>query len=269
MSIQELAASVQFWMDLVAIFACAVCGACVAVRNDFDFFATAILALAASLGGGLLRDVVIGVRPIAFTEPAFYLTPLAAAAVVYFGTVLQRYRRAVDVFDAAALGLLSVTGTIKGLAHGFDLAPAAALGMATAVGGGLLCHVLAREVPPLLRWDEDLYALPAAVGAGTTALLHTTGELTLTTAACAAALAVGIRLLALHYGWRTPRSLTWRRRTAPPPPPTPPPSRPPLPLCVTSADTLNLRLPHRMGRSARPLRYETPPAGPVHASEAD
>jgi len=211
MSIQELATSVQFWMDLIAIFACAVCGACVAVRNDFDLFATAILALAASLGGGLLRDMVIGVRPIAFTEPAFYLTPLAATTIVYFGTVLQRHQRTVDAFDAAALGLLSVTGTIKGLAHGFDLGPAAALGMATAVGGGVLCHVLAREVPPLLRWDEDLYALPASVGAGTTAVLYATRELTVTTAACAAVLAFAIRLLALRFGWRTPRSRAWRR----------------------------------------------------------
>ncbi|MEK8171790.1 TRIC cation channel family protein [Streptomyces sp. M19] len=161
-SIQHLATSLELPMDIFAVFACAVCGAFVAVRKDFDFFATVLLAEAASLGGGLSRDLVIGVRPVSFTEPAYYLAPIVAASIVYFSTVFQRHERAVDVCDAVALGLLSVTGTTKGLAHDFDYAPAAALGMATAVGGGILCHVLARELPPVLRWDQDLYALRAS-----------------------------------------------------------------------------------------------------------
>jgi len=210
MPVGQIIQFVRYALDLIGIFAFALTGAFMAVRKDFDIFGTFIMAEVAGLGGGLLRDLVIGVRPVAFTDVGFYLTPLLAAVIVFFGTTLQRHERVCDVFDAAALGLFSVSGTIKALAHGFGLGSAAALGIATAVGGGACSNVLAREVPPLLRWDQNLYTLPALVGAGTVAALHSAGTLSPVTTVCATVPAFAIRLLALRYGWRTPRSRAWR-----------------------------------------------------------
>ncbi|MEV0636988.1 trimeric intracellular cation channel family protein [Streptomyces sp. NPDC050619] len=215
MPIDDLSGAVQYAMDLVGIFAFALSGAFIAVRRDFDIFGTVILSEAAGLGGGLFRDLVLGVTPVAFTDLGYFFTPCAAAAIVYFGHRLYDDGKVhgsglFDVSDAAALGLFSVTGTIKALAHGFNLPAAATLGSVSAVGGGVLASLLALEVPSLLRWDRDPYALPALVGAGGTAVLYAAGLLNVGTAVGTAVVAVSLRLLALRYSWRMPRSHFWR-----------------------------------------------------------
>nr|WP_030382021.1 MULTISPECIES: trimeric intracellular cation channel family protein [unclassified Streptomyces] len=215
MPINELSGATQYVMDLLGIFAFALSGAFIAVRRDFDVFGTVILSEAAGLGGGLFRDLVLQVPPAAFTDLGYYFTPFVAAAVVYFGhrlydDLLVSKSIIFDVSDAGALGLFSVTGTIKALVHGFNLPAAVTLGAASAVGGGVLASVLAMEVPSLLRWDRDLYALPALVGAGSTAVLHLAGLLDVGTAVGASVFAISLRLLALRYGWRSPRSHFWR-----------------------------------------------------------
>lgn len=170
MPINELNGVTQYVMDLVGIFSFALSGAFIAVRRDFDVFGTVILSEAAGLGGGLFRDLVLQVPPARLHRPRLLLHPVGAAAAVYFGHRLYDdllVRRSVlfDVPDAGALGLFSVTGTIKALTHGFNVPAAVTLGAASAVGGGVLASVLAMEVPSLLRWDSDLYALPAVAGA--------------------------------------------------------------------------------------------------------
>jgi uncharacterized membrane protein YeiH len=210
MPTSELNHWIQYAMDLLGIFAFALSGALLSVRKDFDIFGTITLAEAAGLGGGLFRDLVIGVTPVAFADLGYYLAPLGAALIVFFGATSHHDGSLFDGFDAAALGLFSVTGTIKALTHGFGLTAATTLGVATAVGGGVLSSLLALEVPPLLRWNRDLYALPALVGAGAVALLHAVEALNVFTAVGAALAAFLLRLLALRRHWRTPRSRMWR-----------------------------------------------------------
>lgn len=203
MPTSELNHWIQYAMDLLGIFAFALSGALLSVRKDFDIFGTIALAEAAGLGGGLFRDLVIGVTPVAFADLGYYLAPLGAALIVFFGATSHHDGSLFDGFDAAALGLFSVTGTIKALTHGFGLTAAATLGVATAVGGGVISSLLALEVPPLLRWNRDLYALPALVGAGAVALLHAVEVLNVFTAVGAALAAFLLRLLALRRRWRT------------------------------------------------------------------
>ncbi|MFI6344712.1 trimeric intracellular cation channel family protein [Streptomyces sp. NPDC050560] len=215
MPMQDLSEVVQYLMDLVAIFAFALSGAFLSVRRDFDIFGAVILSEAAGLGGGVVRDLILQVKPVAFADMGYFFTPIVAAALVYFGHRLyddRRIRRSIllDLSDAAALGLFSVTGTTKALTHGFDIPAAVTLGIASAVGGGVLASVIAQELPAVLRWNHDLYVLPALIGAGSTAALHLTGTLNVATAAGSALFAFLMRLLALRYRWRTPRSQFWR-----------------------------------------------------------
>ncbi|MGI5349926.1 trimeric intracellular cation channel family protein [Streptomyces sp. CA-250714] len=261
MPIDELSGTVQYAMDLLCIFAFALSGAFLAVRKDFDIFGTVILSQAAGLGGGLFRDLVLGVTPVAFTDLGYFFTPCATAAVVYFGHHLRHdgevhEGRLFDISDAAALGLFSVTGTIKALDHGFIIPAAVTLGSASALGGGVLAHLLALEQPALLRWNRDLYALPALVGATSTALLHYTGLLNVSTAIGATLFAFGLRLLALRYNWRTPRSHFWRNpfaglRQQPPPTNTT--------TATMEADTITLP---RLHTSASTHRQDTRPPLP-------
>ncbi|MGW0736892.1 trimeric intracellular cation channel family protein [Streptomyces sp. NPDC002851] len=204
--------SIQHALDLAGIFVFAISGALLAVRKNFDVFGIAVLAMATALGGGIFRDVMIGaVPPAAFTDLGYFVTPLIAAAlVVFLHPEVERINGAVSVFDAAGLGLFCVVGTIKAYEYGLGLTASAALGLATAVGGGVLRDVLANEVPSLLRWDRDLYAVPAMVGAGSVALCISFDVLNSVTSTLAAALAFVLRLLALRFRWRAPRA--WNRR---------------------------------------------------------
>ncbi|GAA5088840.1 putative membrane protein YeiH [Thermocatellispora tengchongensis] len=213
MAIDALTEVAGYWMDLTGIFAFAMSGAFVAVRKDFGVFGVLLLAEAAGLGGGLFRDLIIGVVPVAFIDCGYYLTPVAAALVVFFSSRVHRHGRllaVIDVCDTAALALFGVSGAVKALGHDFGRPSAIALGVASAVGGGILSSVLAREVPPPLRWEQDLYVLPAVTGAGSAILLDTFGVLNGITAPCAAVPAFGLGLLATRRRWRTPRARIWR-----------------------------------------------------------
>ncbi|WP_228983840.1 trimeric intracellular cation channel family protein [Streptomyces sp. DH12] len=205
--------SVLHALDLAGIFVFAISGALLAVRKNFDVFGMAVLAEVTALGGGLLRDLIIGaVPPAAFTDLGYLLMPLVATVLVFFlHPVVERTQAAVNVFDAAGLGLFCVAGTTKAYEYGLGLPQSAVLGLATAVGGGVLRDVLADEAPSLLRWDRDLYAVPAIVGSTMVALFlhfHLLGPLT---SALAALAAFVLRLLALRYRWRAPRA--WNRRS--------------------------------------------------------
>ena len=211
MTSQIFAPDVQQLLDTVGIFVFALSGGLLAVRKNLDIFGIAVLAEVTALGGGVFRDLIIGaVPPAAFQNMGYFFTPLVASLVVFFlHPEVQRINRTIQVLDAAGLGLFCVTGTAK--AHDFGLGSIAdiALGMATAVGGGVARDLLAHELPSLLRWDRALYAVPALVGSTVVAVLIALGRLDGVTGTLAALVAFVFRLLALRYDWRAPRA--WHR----------------------------------------------------------
>lgn len=198
-------------VDLIGIFAFAVSGALMAIRRDFDVVGIAILAVATALGGGILRDLVLGdTPPPAFTRWEHLVVPLtAAAAALVAHPELERLSRTLLVFDAAGLGLFCVAGTVKALEHGLSPVAAAALGVMTAVGGGVLRDVIARETPALVRADSELYAVPAVAGALAVAIGWELGAYTPPFGVAAAAAIFAVRCVALRAHWRGPRA--WRR----------------------------------------------------------
>ncbi|MCB5181470.1 trimeric intracellular cation channel family protein [Streptomyces antimicrobicus] len=204
---------IQHALDLAGIFVFATSGALLAVRKNFDVFGIAVLALVTALGGGLFRDLVIGaVPPAAFGELSFFVTPLLAAAIVFFlHPEVARINRLINVLDAAGLALFCVSGTTKAYEYGLGLTASAALGVATAVGGGVLRDVLVNEVPSLLR-DREMYAVPALVGAALVAVFLGMGVLTPLTSGIAVVTTFVLRLLAMRYHWRAP--LAWNRRSS-------------------------------------------------------
>lgn len=127
---------------------------------------------------------------------------------------VERIQVGVNVFDAVSLGLFCVTGTVKAYGYGLGLTASAALGLATAVGGGVLRDVLANEVPSLLRWDRDLYAVPAVVGATVIVLCIRFDVLNAFTSGAAVITAFALRLLSMRYHWRAPRAYNRRSATA-------------------------------------------------------
>lgn len=194
-------------LELAGIFVAAISGALLAVRKQFDIVGVATLAAIAGLGGAVTRDVIIGATPpVAFREIEYLLMPLAAALLTFVAHVqIERIQRSILVFDAAALGLFAVTGTVKALAFGIEPFAAVLLGTITAVGGGLLRDVCAREVPVVFRADSELYALPVVLGATIIAVAWELEAYGAAIAALAAGTVFAIRLLAIRYRILAPR----------------------------------------------------------------
>jgi len=200
-------ATLEQALNLIGIFVFAISGALLAVRKNYDIVGMAVLAEITAIGGGVLRDLILGaVPPAAFTDPIFFVAPLAATALTFFAHPwMNRIRAAVLVFDAAGLGLFCVAGAAKALAFGMGPVAAIALGAITGVGGGIMRDVLANEQPAVLRSDSELYAIPAVLGSTVVVVaqsLHAYGSLV---ASLAALFVFALRMAALRYGWRAPK----------------------------------------------------------------
>jgi uncharacterized membrane protein YeiH len=191
-------------LDLVGIFVFAISGALVAVRKELDVFGVLVLAGTTGLGGGFLRDVLIGATPpAALADWRYLLVPVGAGLLTFvFHPTLGRMERTVAVFDAFGLSLFCVAGALKATQYGLGPLPAALMGMVTGIGGGMVRDVLAGRVPVVFR--EELYATPALAGALVAVLLDRQGADGLLTAFAGAGVCLVWRLLALWRGWRAP-----------------------------------------------------------------
>jgi len=201
-------------LELAGLYVFATSGALMAIHKRFDVVGILVLALLTALGGGILRDLILGdTPPAAFTNVNYLVIPLAAAVVTFFAhPLVRRLTLTVLVFDAAGLGLFSVTGTLKALRFDVGSLQAVLLGITTAVGGGVLRDITARETPALVQVHTDLYSIPAAAGALVVAGAHHTDLPTPVVATSAAVLVFLFRVVAMLRHWTAPRAWEPRRR---------------------------------------------------------
>src|SRR3954464_181823 len=158
-------------LDLTGTFAFAVNGALTALRlARLDIVGVVTLGIITAIGGGIIRDVLIGALPPATFSDWRYLAVAAGGGLVAFfaGRRLERLNTPITLLDAAGLSLFAVTGASKALEFGLGPAQAVILGAVTGVGGGTLRDVLIRQIPSVMR--SGLYAIPALVGATVTVL---------------------------------------------------------------------------------------------------
>jgi len=190
--------------DLVGVAVFAASGASAAVVKRLDLFGVAFVGFVAALGGGILRDLVIGaVPPLAFADWRYAVVAVfASLAVFWLHPQLSRLRRTVLLLDAAGLGLFTVTGTLKALQAGVPPVGACLVGMLTAIGGGLARDLLTGEIPVVLQ--RDIYAVVALGGAAAVAVLVKLGLDTPVPLGIATIMITGVRLLALYRRWSAP-----------------------------------------------------------------
>lgn len=191
-------------LDLLGIFVFAISGGLVAVRLRLDLFGVLVLAGVTGLGGGFVRDVLIGaVPPAALADWRYLLVPVAAGLLTFWlHPTLGRMERFVTVFDAFGLSLFCVAGALKAVSYGLGPLPAALLGMVTAIGGGMIRDVLARRVPVI--FSGELYATPALAGAAVAVLGQRLDAPTALVGVTGAVVCLTWRLLAMWRGWQAP-----------------------------------------------------------------
>lgn len=192
-------------LDLLGVFVFGLSGALAGVRKQFDALALLILAAAAGLGGGILRDVLIGaVPPVGISEWPLMAAACAAGLVTFFfHHRVVRVERAVLVLDAAGLGLFAIAGTLKALQLGTTPLTAVIVGVLTGVGGGVIRDLLAGDVPRLFAHSE-WYATPALLGATAFAAAWTADVVNPGVTWGCVVLIVALRILALRRGWEVP-----------------------------------------------------------------
>nr|WP_218847246.1 TRIC cation channel family protein [Psychromicrobium silvestre] len=196
---------------MLGVFFFAVSGCLLAARKNFDLVGSLLLGSLVSLGGGVVRDLVIGQLPAAFSNPLYLFPPLLATLLVFFlYSGVEKTKGLLTVFDAAGLALFCITGTVKALDAGLNPVASALLGVTTAVGGGLLRDVVANEVPQLFN-RHDIYAMPAFLGSALAAVCYLTGILNLSTGLAIAVVVFAFRLLAWRFRWHAPLAV-WRRK---------------------------------------------------------
>jgi uncharacterized membrane protein YeiH len=206
--------------DLLGVFSAAASGALAGIRKGLDLVGIAVLAAVTGLGGGAVRDVLIGANPPAFLTDWRYLTTATAAAVAVVaveyelfsaGSLVRdrvRLSTAYLMVDSLTLGCFAVSGTGKALQYGLASVPAALMGVVTAVGGGVIRDMLVAEVPTVLR--REFYAIPAAIGALIIVLAERFEPSATPVAFVAAGATAALRLVAVHRDWHA--SLPQSRR---------------------------------------------------------
>lgn len=155
------------WIEFFAVAVCAISAVLAAEGKGIDLFGVLVLALVTAVGGGTIRDLCLGARPLFWIEqPLFVWTALIAAGVVFVAVrFMHPPIRALMLADAFGLALFGIVGTEKALVYGVPGIVAVILGIVTGVAGGILRDVLLREIPWVFQPQVDLYATAVFAGA--------------------------------------------------------------------------------------------------------
>ena len=197
--------------ELIGTVAFSLSGAAVALRKDMDLFGIIMLGECTALGGGVLRDVMLGIHPPSMFRTPIYAVTAAIAAIVVFLPQVQRLlrgSRAYDIvmllMDSLGLGVFTVAGIQTALAESeeYNSFVLVAVGLLTGVGGGVLRDVMAGERPYI--FVRHFYACASLIGAIICVLLHNIMSMT-AASVVGAVLVMGLRLLAAAYHWKLPK----------------------------------------------------------------
>lgn len=202
-----------FLTELIGTVAFSISGAMLAIERELDLFGVIFLGAVTAIGGGIVRDLLLGqIPPQAFQNYVYLLLAVAAALLVFAVSHVQNKKglpikfmndTVLNVFDAAGLGIFSVIGVQNTVRAGFgdNAFFCIFLGMTTGVGGGMLRDVLSRATPAVLR--KHIYAIASIIGAICFYYLKFISE----TGAIfvSVILVIILRVLASHYQWTLPR----------------------------------------------------------------
>lgn len=202
--------------ELLGTIAFAMSGAILAVKKQLDIFGILFLGVVTALGGGIIRDLLLGhTPPRMFYNVEYILVALLSASAVFLvvrlthghsvwtGSIMDSL---LTFSDALGLGIFAVIGTQAGLSAGHSGNPflCVFLGAVTGIGGGVLRDMMCADIPFVLR--KHIYAVAAILGASSYYLLNTYGVGAALSTLLSMLLTVVLRLLAWHYHWNLPKA---------------------------------------------------------------
>lgn len=202
-------------VEIVGIVAFAVSGSVVAIERGLDIFGVALIGVLTALGGGVIRDIILGIfPPIMFTYKIYTVTAVIASLLVFiiafvdkdrFYRNVEKIDRTVNVFDAVGIGLFAVTAVQRCIQHGYgdNAFLCIFMAMTTCIGGGIIRDLLCQRLPAVLR--KRIYALATIAGGALYYYLFKYGCDRDVAMIIGAGTTIAIRLLATKFKWNMPR----------------------------------------------------------------
>lgn len=205
-------------LELVGTASFALSGAMLAIQKRTDFFGVLFLSVVTAVGGGIIRDILLGkVPPTAFVQEIYVLTALATGALVFCGirkfrTAYGQFQQQVliinNIFDAMGLGIFTVVGVqaAQSAQHGDNLFFCLFLGLVTGIGGGVLRDLMLQEIPFVLK--KRIYAVASLLGSFSYWLCTHVMPLDIPAATViSASMVFVVRMLATKYQWNLPKAI--------------------------------------------------------------
>lgn len=198
-------------MDLFGVAVFAITGSLAAGKKHMDLFGVVVLATVTALGGGTLRDLVLGASPVFWvSEPVYLLIAVATAIVTFF---LVRFfglpLRLLSVADAFGLAVFTVLGAQKALDLGISSGIAVVMGVMTGVVGGMIRDVLSGEIPLILR--REIYATASLCGAVIFCVISVALQNQSIAALVSVIVTLGLRLSAIKWKMSLPLYISHRQ----------------------------------------------------------
>ncbi len=202
----------MFILELIGAAAFAVSGAMVGIEKKADVFGVLFLAITTALGGGVIRDLLIGrIPPVMFTSYYYLLISAAVALAVFIDAYLRRekYKKHLDkldavnnIFDAIGLAVFTISGMNAAIPVSDNVILVLFVGMCTGVGGGMLRDIMTNTMPKVLR--KRVYAVASLLGGGLYYAMLAAGVNQLVSIGCGMLLVFALRLFATIYKWNLP-----------------------------------------------------------------
>ena len=186
-------------MDILGTVAFAISGVLVAMEKRLDLFGVGIIALVTAIGGGTLRDMLIGNTPVTWTTTPLYMYIILATVIVtiLFQSRLKYLRTSLFLFDTIGIGFYTMIGINKGMEAGLEPLICITLGTITASFGGVIRDILCNEIPVIFR--KEIYATACILGGAGYFLLRQTALPEGYAFLLGVVIVIGIRLAAVRY----------------------------------------------------------------------
>jgi len=190
-------------IEFIGTFAFAISGVRLSSTKHFDIFGAWIVGMATAIGGGTIRDLMLGVNPFWMTNGSYFVCcALAVLAVGMFGKYIIHHNYTWFIFDTIGLALFNVVGLEKALTFGHPYWVAITMGAVTGAGGGIIRDVLMNDVPLIFR--SEIYALACVAGGLTYVACLELGLSVEISALLSSFIVILIRCLAVKFHWQLP-----------------------------------------------------------------
>ncbi|MDH3868096.1 MAG: trimeric intracellular cation channel family protein [Desulfuromonadales bacterium] len=198
--------NIIYILDLIGTAAFAASGAWVGVRKHMDLFGVLVLGVVTAVGGGTLRDLLLGdIPPFSLKNESYIYIAIVVSLIVFANRVqFKTFEKPLLYFDAIGLGTFVVIGTTKALDFHLGLLGAILMGVMTGTAGGVIRDLFANQVPLIFR--REIYASACVAGGLLLVALETVGTVRPVAALLSAGTVISVRLLAIHYNWALPKS---------------------------------------------------------------